>query len=177
MSSESSKATRTTLLKRGLFLIGAAVGLQGGPQVAAALGATKTSAPASLTLYGRSWHAQAQGRRAGILPARGDRLSVYGELSLKPGGKKMGEFYSAYFSHLSPFGAGSHAAAGIEVHTFNLDDGTILGQGSHWGEEGTYAVVGGTGRYSGARGSYIARQRPIELGGDGTADFVFTLAD
>jgi hypothetical protein len=159
-----------------LFLIGAAVGLQGGPQAVAALGATK-SAPATLTLYGRSWHAQAPGRRAGRLPARGDRLSVFGELSLKPGGKKMGEFYSAYFSHLSPFGAGSHAAAGIEVHTFNLDEGTILGQGSHWGEEGTYAVVGGTGRYSGARGSYVARQRPIELGGDGTAHFVFTLAD
>jgi len=175
MSSESSKATRTTLLKRGLFLIGAAVGLQGGPQAVAALGATKT-APATLKLYGRSWHAQAQGRRVGKL-ARGDRLGVYGELSLKPGGKKMGEFYSAYFSHLSPFGPSSHAAAGLEVHTFNLDDGTILGQGSHWGEEGAYAVVGGTGRYSGARGSYIARQRPLELGGDGTADFVFTLAD
>jgi hypothetical protein len=175
MSSESSKATRTTLLKRGLFLIGAAVGLQGGPQAAAALGATRT-APATLKLYGRSWHAQTQGRRAGRL-ARGDRVAVYGELSLGPGGKKMGEFYSAYFSHLSPFGPGSHAAAGIEVHTFNLDDGTILGQGSHWGEEGRYAVVGGTGRYSGARGSYVARQRPVELGGDGTADFVFTLAD
>jgi hypothetical protein len=176
MSSESSKATRTTLLKRGLFLIGAAVGLQAAPQAAAALTATKT-APATLKLYGRSWHAQAQGRRAGVHPARGDRLGVYGELSLKPGGKKMGEFYSAYFSHLSPFGPSSHAAAGIEVHTFNLDDGTILGQGSHWGEEGRYAVVGGTGRYSGARGSYVARQRPVELGGDGTADFVFTLAD
>ncbi len=175
MSSESSKATRTTLLKRGLFLIGAAVGLQGGPQAVAALGATK-AAPATLKLYGRSWHAQATGRRGGRL-ARGDRLGVYGELSLKPGGKKMGEFYSAYFSHLSPFGPGAHAAAGIEVHTFNLDDGTILGQGSHWGEEGRYAVVGGTGRYSGARGSYVARQRPVELGGDGTADFVFTLAD
>ncbi len=176
MSSESSKATRTTLLKRGLFLIGAAVGLQGGAQAAAAVGAT-TSAPATLKLYGRRWHAQVQGRLAGRLPARGDRLSGFGELAEHPGGKKVGEFYSAYFSHLSPFGPSPHAAAGIEVHTFNLEDGTILGQGSHWGEEGVYAVVGGTGRYIGARGSYVAHQRPTELGGDGTADFVFTLAE
>lgn len=175
MSSESSKATRTSVLRRGALLLGAAIGLQAAPQAAAALTATKP-APETLKLFGRRWHAQAQGRRAGKLPARGDRLGIYGELARRPDGKKAGEFYSAYFSHLAPFGPGPQAAAGLELHTFNLDDGTILGQGSHWGEEGVYAVVGGTGRYIGARGSYIAHQRPMELGGDGTAEFVFTLA-
>lgn len=175
MSSESSKATRTSLLRRGALLVGAALGLQAAPQAAAALTAAPL-ATQTLKLYGRRWHVHAQGRRAGHLPARGDRLSMYGELTRRPGGKKMGEFYSAYFSHLAPFGPGPQAAAGLELHTFNLDDGTILGQGSHWGEAGVYAVVGGTGRYTGARGSYVAHQRPAELGGDGTADFVFTLA-
>ena len=60
MSSESSKATRTTLLKRGLFLIGAAVGLQGGrPSTSASrrscLGlASRYSAIASALSFGSS---------------------------------------------------------------------------------------------------------------------------
>ena len=35
---------------------------------------------------------------------------------------------------------------------------------------------GDHGRFSGARGSYVARQRSRELGGDGTAEFNLTLA-
>ena len=35
--------------------------------------------------------------------------------------------------------------------------------------------MGGTGRYAGARGTYVARQRRQELGGEGTAEFVLTL--
>ena len=42
--------------------------------------------------------------------------------------------------------------------------------------ENVYAVVGGTGRYAGARGSYTARQHPQELEGDGTAEFALRLA-
>ncbi|MCA1844417.1 MAG: hypothetical protein LC792_14755, partial [Actinobacteria bacterium] len=33
-----------------------------------------------------------------------------------------------------------------------------------------FAVIGGTGRYAGARGSYAVRQGYRELGGDGTAE-------
>ena len=39
--------------------------------------------------------------------------------------------------------------------------------------EGTYAVIGGTGRFAGARGTYVARQGHREVGGDGEADFAF----
>lgn len=36
-------------------------------------------------------------------------------------------------------------------------------------------MIGGTGRYAAARGSYSAHQHPQELGGDGTAEFKFDL--
>ena len=58
------------------------------------------------------------------------------------------------------------------LHTFELTGGTILGMGSGPLREATYAVIGGTGRFQGAAGSYVARQHPRDLGGDGTAEFV-----
>ena len=42
-------------------------------------------------------------------------------------------------------------------------------------DEGSYAIVGGTGRYAGASGTYTARQSLRELGGDGTAEFTLNL--
>ena len=56
MSSESSKATRTTLLKRGLFLIGAAVGLQGCPSWSTGIrrAYVGASGPRSVSTLGRS---------------------------------------------------------------------------------------------------------------------------
>jgi hypothetical protein len=45
----------------------------------------------------------------------------------------------------------------LELHTFELVDGTLLGMGSAARGTGAFAVVGGTGRYHGASGSYTAR--------------------
>jgi hypothetical protein len=75
----------------------------------------------------------------------------------------------------APFGAGPLAAAFVEQHTLNLGEGTLTGMGTSQGEESTFAIVGGTGRYAGARGSYVARQLPLEFGGDGTAELVMTI--
>ena len=70
------------------------------------------------------------------------------------------------------------AAAAMEMHHFNLADGTIVGMGTIGGFHdvtSVHAIIGGTGRYDGASGSYTARQSPVELGGDGTADFSFNI--
>jgi hypothetical protein len=102
-------------------------------------------------------------------------MSIYGELLDEGTGRKVGEFYSACFCMAAPFGPGPLAAANVELHNLNLLDGTLVGMGSAGADANTYAIVGGTGRYQGAVGSYVARQRPLELGGDGTAEFVVTL--
>jgi len=109
----------------------------------------------------------------------GDQMVMYGELLKEPQRTKVGEFYSSCLHIRSPFGPSLLAASNVEVHTFNLADGSLLGMGTPrqaLGGEEVLAVLGGTGRYAGARGSYTARQRPQELGGDGTAEFSFTVA-
>jgi hypothetical protein len=81
-------------------------------------------------------------------------------------GNPIGVFWSAAVA-----GGGSTTL----FHTFQLDKGTLHGQGFGPLEEATFAVVGGTGAYKGARGQYVARQRPVAAGGDGSAEFVFDL--
>jgi hypothetical protein len=73
----------------------------------------------------------------------------------------------------SPFAA----AASLEIHTFDLVGGTIHGLGSAVrGSEGTFVVLGATGRFSGITGSYVSRLGARELGGNGTAEFHFKLS-
>ncbi len=136
------------------------------------------STQGTLTLYGRHWHLHSQNRKRGEALAGGDQIATYGELLSGAHGTKVGEFYASGLHLRAPLGPTPFAAANVEVHTFNLLEGTIVGMGTTGaalGQENIYAVVGGTGRYTGARGSYTARQYHQERGGDGTAEFTITL--
>src|SRR6266542_5499024 len=42
----------------------------------------------------------------------------------------------------------------MEWHTFHLPGGTIIGSGTAGSERGEFAILGGTGRYANARGTY-----------------------
>ncbi len=130
-----------------------------------------------MKLSGRHWHIYSPRHAAGDPLPRGETLAVYGELVAGEQDEKVGEFYSSCLPVKSPFGPTPFAAASVEVHTFSLADGTILGMGAAMASarESLYTVVGGTGRYAGTRGTYVARQEVQELGGDGTAEFVFYL--
>lgn len=176
--------TRREALKRGLLLIGAAAGVGTAGKVVA--GADKAAAPTQgggrraeqLTLHGRQWHVSSTGLRPGELPDRGHRLLGQGELVDRPGGTKVGEFFATSFGIDSPGRAGPDGAATLELHTFNLAGGSIIGTGTARAAldaDDVFAIVGGTGRYVGARGSYVARQQPQEFGGDGTAEFTLTV--
>jgi hypothetical protein len=105
-------------------------------------------------------------------------MTISGELlGGRSGRKRVGDFYASYLSVESPARAGDRITS-LQQHTFSLPEGTIVGSGvaTYDAEsEDTFAIVGGTGRYLGATGSYTARQRYRELGGNGTAEFRMTL--
>ena len=89
-----------------------------------------------------------------------------------------GRIHDAKGRELGRFRAANLAGTGgvLQLQTFDLVDGTILGIGSAGIHENPFAIVGGTGRYVGVSGTYVAKQSPTERGGDGTAVFTLTLS-
>jgi hypothetical protein len=171
---EATRTSRRSLLGRGALLAAGALGITAAGAQGTAWARASRKRGAQLRLYGRNFHLHSPSRRAGKVPENGDRHSTYGELLDRPDGKVIGHFTAAHLTHDSPFGAG---ASSLEIHTFTLKGGTIHGLGTVTrGAEGHFVIVGGTGRYAGAQGSYVARQGARELGGNGTAEFDLTLA-
>ena len=166
--------TRRGLLGRGALVAAGVLGLGGAVRrSSAAEAAPSQPSRTELKLYGRHFHMHAPERRAGELPRKGDRHTAYGELLDGPEGVAVGHFSAAHLALDSPFAT----ASSLEIHTFDLGDGTIHGLGSAVrGADGHFVVLGGTGKFAGATGSYLARQLPRELGGDGTAEFHLSLA-
>jgi hypothetical protein len=172
MEEVSRTTSRRSLVGRGLLLAAGALGIGETRWSKTARAAVPTGT--ELSLYGRYLHLHSSSRRAGVVPAKGDRHSAYAELLDRPQGSVVGHFTAARLAQDSPFAAG---ASSLELHTFSLKDGTIYGLGSAApGVDGRFVILGGTGRYSGAQGSYVARQHVRELGGNGTAEFHLTLA-
>jgi hypothetical protein len=152
--------TRTGIVRRGLVLLGG-LGAAGAGKLALDRGH-------SLVLYGSNWRGY-----DGELPRERERVTVRGDLHAHAGGAPAGEFLATAIA----FGGASHPALAErqETHTFKLRDGSIFGAGIAGGLDGSFAVLGGTGRYAGVQGTYTARQGHAEFGGDGTAEFVFDL--
>ena len=174
MESAIQGSTRRSMLKRGLVVLGAALGIEAAARAGTAQAVRP--GPTVLGLYGRGFHLHAADRKAGEVPSKGDRMTTYGELLDRTGGTKIGDFTSAFFALGSPFAVGALTPGSLELHSFNLKHGTILGMGSTVAAgESVYAIVGGTGSYAGAQGTYVARQQPRELGGNGTAEFKLTI--
>jgi hypothetical protein len=167
--------SRRGLLGRGLVLLAGAVGLGAGA------GATRLALDdgdsvdgSRITLRGRDWMLQTPDRRPGERLVAGERGTVYGRL-VDEKERPVGRFYGSRMAVQSEFGGPADADGSLELHTFKLDGGTLLGIGSVIAGESIFTITGGTGRYAGARGSYVAQQRLRELGGDGTADFTIDL--
>jgi hypothetical protein len=134
----------------------------------------KGEMPATLTLTGRNLHAVSNGRPVGHGPTAGERTALSGEL-VDLNGALRGDFFISSTAFGSPVDAGPGGVPTVESHTFRLPDGTIHGMGTAAPDgDSVFAIVGGTGRYLGARGSYTARHMPVELGGDGSAAFAMT---
>lgn len=166
----TTNTTRASLLKRLALLAGGVLGA--GVAVRSATGSDDgeaTAAPlaktsSELLLYGRDWRLHRPGVAFGKLPTSSDHALPSGRI-VDAGERELGSFRAAALP-----GAGA-----FHLHTFELAEGTILGIGANRLDEGSYAIVGGTGRYAGASGTYTARQFLRELGGDGTAEFTLNL--
>ena len=159
--------TRGGALRRGLLFAAGLLGLGAAGEGAAASAVPR---PRSLVLYGRGLDGHGHGGTA----RRGDRLTVVGELLDRPGGNVVGELYGAVFTLRGPTAVAPDADR-LELHTFQLRDGSIIGSGTAGAREGAFAILGGTGAYAGARGVYTTRHDRSEHGGAGTAKFHLTL--
>ena len=170
-----SGQSRRGLLGRGLVVLAGVVGIGAGA------GATKLATrdevdteAGRIRLHGRNWILQTPDRRPGERLVAGERGTVYGEL-VDAKGMPVGQFYGSRMAAQSSPGGAVDADSSLELHTFRLEGGTLLGIGSMIAGESVFAIAGGTGRYAGSRGSYVAEQRLLELGGDGTAEFTIDL--
>ncbi len=171
---DATSTTRSGVLKRIALVAGGAIGLAVAGKETLVEDTTAAPAPAvpqakrpeTLVLRARDLRRVVPGAVPGELPPDGVPAGPGARLVDKKG-KTVGFYSGANLSGVGP---------ALQLHTFDLGDGTILGIGAAGLREGPFAIVGGTGRFAGAGGTYVAKQSPRELGGDGTAEFTLTLS-
>ena len=152
-----SKTTRRGIVAGGLALLG---GLGFGAVATGRATSSDEGAGRRLDLRAPRFRLGDPDAQPGI-PGRPTRLEGEAQL-LDARGKAAGTFSSVVL----PSGRD-----GVELHTFQLEGGTLLGMG----RVGGYAVVGGTGAYAGASGAYTFKHLAEHLGGNGSAHFVIDL--
>jgi hypothetical protein len=170
--SEANGTTRRNLLGRLALLAGGAFGAGiAGKAVVDAAGSeghvtvpTRRRVGRTLELRGVDWRLTVPGTRPGTLPPADAVPVPSGRIVV--GRRELGTFRAAAIPGLG---------AAFQLHTFDLQDGTILGIGASRLDDADFAIVGGTGSYAGATGTYRARQSPRNAGGDGTAEFMLNL--
>ena len=166
--------SRRSVLKRGLMVAAGAIGLSatsGSARAATRLDARR----GPLRLNGTNWRLVTPARKAGEAIQLGDHGAVHGDL-LDTRNKLVGQFYGSRLAIQAAPGGHTRADASVEVHTFVLPKGTLIGMGTSVLGKAVFAIVGGTGAYANAKGSYAATQRLREFGGNGTAEFDLTLS-
>ncbi|MDB6037383.1 MAG: hypothetical protein JWM99_1224 [Verrucomicrobiales bacterium] len=159
------KTGRRSFVQRLLCLIGGAAGASAlqAPISAASTEdeqVSETSAPpGSMRFLVRT-------RQRHRASQNGSHLVCRGELFEHPEGAAVGEFYSNCFCAESTFGTvNPFAATNVELHTISFKDGTLFGMGAnhaHSGHEKNHAILGGTGRFAGVRGSYTISEHGPE---------------
>ncbi len=184
--------TRRTLLQRGLLFVAGALGAplampdtrgeRASPEPSPPSPPSSPISPAvasggkTLRFYARRLMVHCPSPKAGALPAWSGRSHTAGDLLDGPNGSKVGEFSATCLGPESVFGcAGTEPA--VELQTLKVTSGTLFGIGgaapTAEGER-AHAILGGTGCFAGARGSYVIRQNPGGQGEDGV-EFLITL--
>lgn len=170
--------SRRQLLSGAAVLgLGAAAGITAGRAVhelTAQPASPPTTAPAStagsagqttMTLQAQRVRIESIGQQPGVLPPVDRPFAAHGVVT-DANGAALGSFA------ITPL----PGAAALQLHSFELDGGTLLGLGASTAGEGTFAVIGGTGRYQGVTGSYTARVGTDPSGRQASAEFKFNLS-
>jgi hypothetical protein len=156
----SERTNRRALLSR----LGLAAGAAGAVSVLGANGAslgraTGTRATARPTvIHGADWRVTWPGVPNTMRPPNGSPRLPHGRL-VDDAGMTIGTFEA---SVMPAGGLGTH------MHRLELDGGTLTAVGPATFDDATFAVIGGTGVYHGAAGSYHLTQRPAPSGGTAT---------
>jgi hypothetical protein len=154
--------SRRELLARAGLVAGAA-GVMGAGGVAAVGTGPSGGGRLPRVIHGADWRLTWPGVPAGAQPPAGAAVLPMGRL-VDEHGTGLGVFEAS----LLPTGS-----AGLHLHRLEFADGTVNAVGPATLRAGTYAVIGGTGRFSGASGSYHLEQRPAPSGG--TAQFTLDI--
>ena len=162
------QTTRRGAVARLALLVGGALGVGAVGKAAVGGDESPQAAPAparqTIVLRGRDWRLIRPGVEPGTMPSADVAAVPIGSI-VDEGGGELGTFRASTLPGLG---------AAFALHTFELTDGTILGIGASR-MDAEFAIVGGTGRYAGATGTYTATQSPRETGGDGTARFTLDI--
>ena len=161
----SASTSRRALLARA----GVAAGIAGagavGLKAATAPTVASPGRPLPRVVHGRDWRIVFAGLEHGTTPSPATPRLPQGRL-VDTDGTHLGVLES---SLLPSTGGVTH------LHRLDLGDGGLVAVGPGGTDDATFTIVGGTGRYLGATGTYHAAQRPREHGGDGTATLTFDI--
>jgi hypothetical protein len=158
----SAQTSRRELLTRAGLVAGAA-GVVGAAGVAAT-GIT-SSGPRAVprVIHGADWRVVRPGVAAGTLPSM-DSVALPAGRLVDATGATVGAFQSSILPS---------SGLGMQLHRLELAGGTLNAVGPATLGDATYAVIGGTGQFAGASGSYHLEQQPAPSGG--TARFTFDI--
>jgi hypothetical protein len=174
--------TRRGALRSGIALIAGAAGLEvvSRARVDAAAPAQPATGPAPVTtmvLQARGLRVVPAGGRMGAPAEPGQPITLHADL-VDASGAHAGSLTGVSHCTSAPLSSDDSPVGAVEMHTMTLRDGTIVGIGTSPAVgtgSAAFAVVGGTGRYTGARGSYLAEQQTDAAGGHGFARYTVTL--
>jgi hypothetical protein len=163
MESSISGSSRRTLLQRTAVLLGGAVGVAACGQAGTRQAAAAATRPPVAPVAGTAWMLRGSGRT--LVPAPVDgvvdpaAIAFGGELIDPATGAEVGRFRA---QALGRAGFPGQLAGNFEIQSLQLAGDALYAVGPAGSDrtERSYTVIGGTGRFAGARGTCVVREAP-----------------
>jgi hypothetical protein len=163
MESSTGEPSRRTVLQHTAALLGGVVGAAACGQAGTQQPAAGANGPAAAPVGGATMTLVGTGRTLVPPPVDGvvdtGAIAFGGDLLDAATGLEVGSFYAQALGR-SGFPGGS--AVGLEIQSLQLAGGALYAVGPAGSDrtERSYAVLGGTGRFTGARGTCVVREAP-----------------